>query len=115
MSFELTVTSKELQDWVASDMIIDHAGEAVEDGAETASFILTVAGDRRSFKCLFLDHIEAVTQIEGDSQIEYSYPSVEGTVVFCEMKDESLHAYDPRNGKRLFEDDLRKINPHVYS
>lgn len=46
--------------------------------------------------------------------IQYVAPSVEGTVIWCQLVDNTRIFYDTESGKIIEEPELRKRNPHFY-
>lgn len=97
-----------LAEWMRSECVIDHAGTEV-------SYQLREAEDGRSFILVFRDGRSRIVPVEGESQIEYVFPSVEGTVVLCRLMSGCERFYDVHDGHEFTEEELRRLNPHFYN
>ena len=106
--------AQELIEWARHEMIIDHAGELVYKGDEVCSFQLTVVEDGKAFRARFRDGTKVITKVTGDSRICFPFPSVQGTVILCDMENGERHFYDPRTGSQLTQKELVKRNPAFY-
>lgn len=96
------------EEWrMGPEIFMDHAGTEI-------SFRLQVEKDERSFTITFRDGQTRTVKIEGERQIKFVVPSVEGTVIWCQLIGGDINFYDVHDGRKLKEDELRRINPQFY-
>lgn len=98
-------SSTGLAEWMRQECVIDHAGTE-------ESFRLTVGRDGLSFHLVYIDGSERTVQVDSEMKMEFVYPSLEGTVILCQMMSGGQRFYDSRTGRRLKPVELKKINPH---
>lgn len=60
---------------------------------------------------------DRVIRIKGKSPVDLFCPSIEGTVIWCQLKSREEHFYDTRSGKRLTKKQMkdRAEEIHFYS
>lgn len=83
----------------------------VHAGTELSSTVIT----KDRFFEVIIENKKTVVEIEsGKANIQYVMPSVEGTVLLCQLIDNTRRFYDTESGQLIEESELRKRNPHFY-